>query len=271
MLSSTWYLCSTEADADAIEEVSAAQAVRREMLKQCFEQDCIFCPVARAAAANHWTLLVVVKSKGVVQYFDSLAVCSPGNMQLAKALMSEFLPDVKFPEHRANAALQPAGSSVCGCFVLHWLEQACRTHLLNESPCSIGWPMQKVWATRLCKLAVALAAEKQHLEDDNQKATMKELKQLEQKIKKDACMKKSKVAEATAAGLAEHAAAAFSKVPPTKPCRENLSPEAQAAIKLVEDMGMGVCSKCKFLSGCLNCHAEKALQYWLQKEFGHLM
>lgn len=270
-LTATWYLCSTEAGTEGVEDVAAMQASRRNQLKQCFDQDFSVCPIARAAGANHWTLLVVVKDLSQVHYFDSLQDMSKNNLKIAQTLVKEFLPDLAFPDVRANAAFQKHGSAQCGVYVLHWMEQACRTYLLNESPCSIGWPQPKVWAARLCKLAQLLGAEKEHLEADKEKAAMKELKLLEQHHKKEALKKKSEAAEATAASLALDAAAALAKVPPTKPCRENLSAEAQAAIQLVEAKGLLVCSKCRFMSGCMQCHPDKALKYWLQKEFGHML
>lgn len=73
-------------------------------------------------------------------------------------------------------------------------------------------------------------------------------------------MKKSNAAKETAAALALDAASALAKVLPTKPCRENLSVAAQAAIQLVEAQGLLVCSKCRFMSGCVQCHPEKALK-----------
>ena len=193
------------------------------------------------------------------------------NRDVAKMLLCEFVPEMKFPSKRSNAAFQPVGSSTCGCYVLHWMEQTCRTYLLNESPCSIGWPSSKEWSARLVKIAQALGTEKVLLEADKEKEELKELKKLEQKAKKEALMKKAKKAETEAATLAVDAAAAFAKVPPTKPCRENLSAEAKAAIEMVEANPMLVCSKCKFSSGCLKCDPVKALAYWLKKEFGHAM
>lgn len=132
ILSSTWYLCSTDAHPDGLEDVAAAQVGRREMLKQCFDQDFILCPIARATAANHWTLLVIVKDLKEVQYFDSLPVASEGNQNIAEALLQEFAGHLKFPEMKSNAAFQKAGSAVCGTYVLHWMEQACRTYFDEE-------------------------------------------------------------------------------------------------------------------------------------------
>jgi hypothetical protein len=259
LLSSAWFVCTYEA------------AVRREMLKDLFCKDCILCPIARQAAANHWSLLVVVKDLKLVQYFDSLPKASEKNKEVAEAVLHEFCPELKFPISRSNSALQPAGSSTCGCFVLHWMEQACRTHLLNESPCSAGWPQPKVWAGRVVKIAAALIQMKANSEADAEKAKMKELKKLEVQQKKDALAKKGAAAGALAESLKGPAEFALKKVPASKPCRENLSSAAQAAILEVEAKGMKVCSKCKFQYGCFMCHPDKALQYWLKKEFGHMM
>ena len=55
------------------------------------------------------------------------------------------------------------------------------------------------------------------------------------------------------------------KIPAGKPCLENLSPLAQNAV-LKASHGGGVCSKCRWRSGCLECDKEKALFHWLKVE-----
>ena len=50
-----------------------------------------------------------------------------------------------------------------------------------------------------------------------------------------------------------------------KPCFENLSEAAQQAVKMAE-AGAGICSKCRWSSGCLGCDGGKALLHYLKKE-----
>jgi len=61
--------------------------------------------------------------------------------------------------------------------------------------------------------------------------------------------------------------AAFKAIPASKPCFENLSSAAKAEVEHVRLSGIGVCSKCHWKSGCFKCSGDKALQYWLKKEF----
>jgi len=270
LLSSAWYAVATEAHPDAGPEVIEAQGCREALLRELFEKDVVLCPIARQAAANHWTLLVVLKDVKEAHYFDSLAEESLCNRLQAEALLKEFSPALEMSARR-NGAMQPSGSSTCGCFVLHWMEQTCRTLLLNESPCSLGWPDPKVIAERVLKVCKAIVQEKAASEADAEKAVIKDLKKLEKLKHHEAVSTKAAAGAKKAEELKIAAEGAFKKVPSTKPCRENLSPAAQAALKIVEDTGTGLCSKCRFESGCFMCHPDKALQYWLKKEFGHLL
>jgi hypothetical protein len=56
------------------------------------------------------------------------------------------------------------------------------------------------------------------------------------------------------------------KIPPGKPCLQNLSVPAQEKVKYVNLTGAGVCSKCRWSSGCYECDGPRALLYWLKKE-----
>ena len=71
----------------------------------------------------------------------------------------------------------------------------------------------------------------------------------------------------TAASLEAAAGKTFAAIPKTKPCLENLSADAKHHIQLVKLSGNGVCSKCRFKYGCLECCEDKALRYHLKKEF----
>ena len=78
---------------------------------------------------------------------------------------------------------------------------------------------------------------------------------------------KSAKGKETAESLAEAAAKSIAAVPKSKPCLENLSAEARHHIQLVKLSGAGVCSKCRWKYGCLECNEDKALKYHLKKEF----
>ena len=49
---------------------------------------------------------------------------------------------------------------------------------------------------------------------------------------------------------------------------EDLGIEQQEFYRKVEARGIGICSKCRFRSGCLNCDVEKAWRYVVRWELG---
>jgi len=78
---------------------------------------------------------------------------------------------------------------------------------------------------------------------------------------------KSQKGKETAESLAKAAAKSIADVPKSKPCLENLSADAKHHIQLVKLSGAGVCSKCRWKYGWLECDESKALKYHLKKEF----
>ena len=48
----------------------------------------------------------------------------------------------------------------------------------------------------------------------------------------------------------------------------DLRPELRAHMEKVEKQGQGVCSKCRWLSGCMQCDFKKAWVYCLKVEMG---
>ena len=53
---------------------------------------------------------------------------------------------------------------------------------------------------------------------------------------------------------------------PDKPCLENLSAKARAEVMKVHLTGAGICSRCRWSSGCYECEGAHALRYWLKQE-----
>ena len=49
---------------------------------------------------------------------------------------------------------------------------------------------------------------------------------------------------------------------------EDLSDEMKAHVVRVREEGLGVCSKCRWQSGCLACDGEKAWKWAVSKELG---
>jgi len=219
---------------------------------------------------DHWGLLVVdnrVADARVLSWADSLThgPTTAGMKIFIEAAVKEIL-DLEFVAEACNKALQPSGTSVCGCYVLHWMEQVCRKLLLNEPGCSIGWPKSADWAAKVLKLVEMMQKEQGKLQKEAEEAQLKafasaaKLKSaviaVEDAAKKDKMLQDLKVDAGTMC----------SKIPAGKPCLENLSPVAQAAVAKASH-GAGVCSKCRWKYGCLECDEGKALKYHLKKEF----
>ena len=250
-----------------IAEIEAAQIKRKAKLQQQFSaKTVVFVPVHHL---DHWALLVVdnrFAGDRVFTWRDSL---SPGptteGMQTYIKLAVKEILDVEFDAEPVNRALQPPGTAVCGCYVLHWMEQVCRKLLLKEPGCSIGWPKSADWAAKVLKLVEMMQKEQGKLQKEAEEAQLKafasaaKLKSaviaVEDAAKKDKMLQDLKVDAGTMC----------SKIPAGKPCLENLSPAAQAAVAKAS-AGAGVCSKCRWLYGCLQCDKDKALSYWLKAE-----
>ena len=187
-------------------------------------------------------------------------------MQLASFTLEVIRPDLKQHLEPVNHAKQPAGTAVCGCFVMFWIEQICR-QVKGESPSSLGWPRSKLWSERIKKLMNAVSDLKDTLKTDATKKAEKDAKAAAKAKAAAAKALKSKAGQETAASLEAAAGKTFASIPKTKPCLENLSAEAQQHITVVKLSGTGVCSKCRWKYGCLECDEGKALKYHLKKEF----
>ena len=226
---------------------------------------------------NHWTLVVVDGRESVepsvetsveprLLYMDSLrteamvldvwAYVHEG----LKELMGWSLP------LRWNAARQELGSDTCGTFVLHYMEQCCRALLLQEPWCSLGWPSHTVWGERAYKLTRAMKTEQEKIKTEEGIQDVKK-KKLEEKTKKAAdAKKKADAVDLKMDELAVVADASMKKIPPGKPCLENLSAKARAEVNKVHVTGAGICAKCRWSSGCYECDGAHAVLYWLKQE-----
>ena len=252
---------------EEIKEMEEVQLRRKAKLQQLFNAKAVvFVP---AHHLDHWSLLVVdnrFADARVLSWRDSLSPgpTTAGMKTFIEAAVKEIL-DLEFVAETCNKALQPPGTAVCGCYVLHWMEQTCRKLLLNEPGCSIGWPKSADWAARVLKLVEMMQKEQGKLQKEADEAKLKmfasaaKLKAAE--VAADGAAKKDKMLQ----DLKADADSMGSKIPAGKPCLENLSPAAQNAV-FKASLGGGVCSKCRWRSGCMECHKEKALFHWLKVE-----
>ena len=145
------------------------------------------------------------------------------------------------------------------------MEQTCRSLVLNEAGCSIGWPKSEVWAGRVHKLVEIMEKEQKKLKKEHEASVLKVFADNAKKKAAEAAKSSAVAKDAVLEGLKAEATTLSNKVPAGKPCLENLSPAAQSAVHNAS-LGGGVCSKCHWQSGCYMCSGAKALQYWLKKE-----
>ena len=255
-----------DGDEAFVAEFMEAQVKRVDLLKKKFlMKKVVLMPVH---CSNHWTLVVVdgrASGEPRLLYMDSLR--SEGMVKQVWSDTKKALEELlgwSLPE-RWNEARQPTGSLVCGAYVLHYMEQSCRALLLQEPWSSLGWPSFEAWGERVWKLAGMLKKEQGKLKGELEKEEEKQKKKQEADAKKAAKTTKAEAVDAALEALADEADAGLKKIPPGKPCLENLSLKAQEAVAIAA-LGAGICSKCRWSHGCKDCDGEKALRYWLHKE-----
>ena len=110
----------------------------------------------------------------------------------------------------------------------------------------------------LTKEQAKLKGEMEKQEEKEKKHEEKEKAKLEKKKKAGEVDEKVKK-------LAGDADSALKKIPPGKPCLENLSQKAQDLVALAS-LNAGICSRCRWSSGCDSCNKGKALVFHLKKE-----
>jgi hypothetical protein len=269
-------------------EESAVNDNRLKALKTEFIADAVVClPVN---ASDHWTLAVVNMQQKEVRYYDSLAVESEACFLRADAVLTKlkhhleslaWIPAVM--PHRVNSVKQ--GPLECGFFVMWWVEAECRSRL-GEGRNRRGWPTAAAVRNDMLKFFVNLepaAKRMQALLADAAKA-------------EEAKAKSSSSAAATAAassgaaeeelkklaGIAAEGMTAGEKGEFHLVCvdvettpeawaadiMEFLLPAHRAEVEKVRSFGAGVCSSCRWTSGCHRCLWWKAVRYWRNKETG---
>ena len=275
------------------EEEDAALAASRW---SCIEKTCVqhsealvLLPILQG---GHWVLMVVDVKQKECRYYDSLAVEAESCYlradfileHLKKIAGMEWLP-TSMP-HRCNDVKQ--GPLECGFFVTWWMEEECRRRL-GEGIWSRGCPRPGDVRKNIYKLLCNLepAAEKMQ----------KDLKLLfaaaEAALKKDSGVASSSAAAATVElkrleDLAKADFAAGVKGEAVDICidvSETLGPEhwAEQVMELLlpshlEDVQRvratmpGICSSCRWSSGCHRCCWWKTVRYWRRVETkGHFM
>jgi len=204
--------------------------------------------------SGHWTLLSMDFSEGKlteVRYRDSLTGASAPNRVNAQAVLSLFDAQRQLPE-RCNLSMQPMGSAACGWWVLAWAEEE-YAERYGAGFASLGWPqaIAQRWKTRLGTFHATLRVELQKQKEDATKAEEKAKKELQ------LLLAKAKIAGLKTAAkqeLLETALKAKKNLESAEWIEHisvaDLPEDMKALIAKVAETNYGVCSKCRWTSGC---------------------
>lgn len=235
---------------------------KKELIKASKKSSTTLIPIN---AHIHWTLLVIMEGEGSKHhciYVDTLKKESQECKRRAEILAKIILED-EIKLVRMNQVYQDGNQ--CGYYVISYMEQAAA--MKDHGPASTGWPEdnQKQWKMRYEKLHKQILSEhdKLHQEkQDQEKKAQKIKEQHEKKIQRaEEAIKKIKDHESKAYLAAQEALTSGSQYFK----KEDLSEFAQIRI-LKASGGIGICSKCHWSSGCLECSGKHAFKYHMGKE-----
>jgi hypothetical protein len=226
----------------------------------------VFLPIC---SSEHWVLLALEMRAGEivsVKYYDSLKTPSENCRKAAEKALSKLSCNSVALPLRHNWSTQPPGSALCGWFSLCFAEAEVRA-LMGEGPAVLGWPADSVdgWRQRLSVVTKFLLVEaKKQLEDKKAKEQKEKAAKEKAKKERQVAEREAKAKEAVEEGV--EVAGQLSKLG-RKFCLEDLSEVAKKALQRITEKGnLGICSSCRFSSGCFRCELWKAERYWLSKE-----
>ena len=241
---------------------------QRELLKKTLqdfgESDSrvLLCPILSAKTICHWTLLAAerVEGKWSFRYRDTLA--DPVEDSLKKACSIASRLQKEEVSLKIYNSFQQVGST-CGLWTLaYMMEEACS---LFEGLASRGHPNINLLRMKLVAWWHQLSAEKQKLEESKKELeeNAEKLSVQQEKAKEKALQQISKLKSHTSAAAikAQQMLEANSKYFKL----QQLSEASRYKIEGTLSKG-NICSKCRWNSGCLECHPGKALKYYWSKE-----
>ena len=221
-------------------------------------------------ASDHWVLLVAEKDTAEQEksftwrFYDSLENLSEG-MTMALMLIGSLVdPEFKLPEKRCNSVIQAFGLNECGFYTLSFIEQELRLargEWLNHHSSEL----QKVWRQRLIKASEHMSKEHGLKEKANEALQKKTEAMLAEAQKRKEAAEKALATMKSLETAAAKAAQESIKKNSIRFTWEDLSPEAESKVLALEHSA-GVCSRCRWQSGCLSCEPQKALNYWVCSE-----
>ena len=235
------------------------------------------------AAGHHVVLLVVDLRPGIskqeqIRYYETLTTMSEPCLHKAHAILAWLLNNeivdedflMRPPLDRTNASIrQPIGSNLCGWYIMTYLEMEVAM-LTGHGPAAIGWPEEamQAWHARMQKFMPQLQKEidMKKKEVTNGIALLEKYGQKvmqERKKTYDLACNKMKKGEALTSLQIEAMAIVNEN---SKLQISDLPAEYHKAIEKLQHYEVGVCSRCRFQSGCLSCSIEKCTAYWMRRE-----
>ena len=199
------------------------------------------------------------------RFYDSLENLSEG-MTMALMLIGSLVdPEFKLPEKRCNSVVQAFGLNECGFYTLSFIEQELRL-VRGEWLSHHSSELQQVWKQRLIKASEHMSKELSLKEKANEALAKKaEAMLAEAQKRKETAEKALATMKSLETAAAAKAAQESIKKNSIRFTWEDLSPEAESNVLALEHSA-GVCSRCRWQSGCLSCEPQKALNYWVCTE-----
>ena len=241
------------------------------------------------AVNEHWSLLVLESSLQSVKYYDSLLHESEAGYLAADILLTKLRHDglehmqwlpLSCP-HRCHAATQ--GPLECGFFVGWWMEEEVR-QLMGEGRWRRGWVIAKEARVQMLKIMNNCVPAANKMQAELLKLADMEGKEIaymnEQQAIKDSLAVVAALEKKSSEGAKVDLAAGFKGEglevaihvgeQTVEAWAEEvwnlLLPSHQEDVKRVKDTGIGICSKCRWNSGCASCLWWKTVRYWRMKE-----
>ena len=220
-------------------------------------------------ASDHWTLLVCHKESAeqasgfTWKLYDSLSVPMKAQQE-AQILLGSLLDSEFVLPERANSAVQPEGSNLCGWYCLSYAEQEVRL-LRKEWLRMHASELAPTWKERLLKLSTHLQKELGLREKELATMAEKAQKAKTEAEKRAQVNKKALEAMKDLTSVAAKTAQEALKKNTLRFTWEDLSKEALAKISALEHSPK-ICARCRWQSSCLSCDPYKALRYWVASE-----
>ena len=251
----------------ALKNLACSEAAFPAMRKHCesvvSNAGAVFVPIFGTDPCIHWTLVVILLGTvRTVNCLDSKEDEHPECRRRAETILSILLPDKKLP---AREDTEYQKSDDCGFWVLAFCVETLAL-LRNEGPRSRGLTrtlVTDIKTTLRTWLNVMFDEQKKFLKEQESEQKQ-EAANLKKAANKMSWLVKKKAGQS--AELEELRALAENLINKGKePTLADLPASARIEIEEVSRANYGICSRCRWSSGCLACSVKHAQRYHLNK------